>query len=221
MSFAAPILRSSTCCFRTPDFAPRPTGNRLTTALFFFILAHPTPQQSRLQYSVSDFQNLQRRSAEEFAQASEKGIKKFAGDLLSTIDILTLALKHVPQPIPADNVALKALFDGVEMTQVELLKTLKKHGVEPINPVGEKFDPHFHEALYMAPVPGKEPGTVLEVQQVGYTLKGKSLRAAQVGVVCPSLFCPPLPLFRRSVSDQPNLSFSRTCRSGIRCTLCN
>lgn len=173
-------------------------------------------QQSRLQYSVSDFQNLQRRSAEEFAQASEKGIKKFAGDLLSTIDILTLALKHVPQPIPADNVALKALFDGVEMTQVELLKTLKKHGVEPINPVGEKFDPHFHEALYMAPVPGKEPGTVLEVQQVGYTLKGKSLRAAQVGVVRPSPFCP-LPPSRRSASDQRTLSFSRTCRSGIRC----
>lgn len=93
----------------------------------------------------------------------------------------------MPQPIPADNAALAALFSGVEMTKVELLKTLSRHGVEPINPVGEKFDPHFHEALYQAPIPGKEPGTVFEVSQVGYTLKGKSLRAAQVGVVRPLL----------------------------------
>jgi molecular chaperone GrpE (heat shock protein) len=141
--------------------------------------------QNALKYSQADFANLQRRSAEEFSQASEKAIKRFASDLLSTIDILSLALKHVPQPIPADNVPLKALFDGVEMTQTELLKTLKRHGVEPINPMGEKFDPHFHEALFQVPVPGKEPGTVMDVSQVGYTLKGKSLRAAQVGVVRP------------------------------------
>ena len=142
--------------------------------------------QTAIKYAQADYANLQRRSAEEFSQASEKGIKRFASDLLSTIDILSLALKHVPQPIPAENVALKALFDGVEMTQTELLKTLKRHGVEPINPLGEKFDPHFHEALFQVPVPGKEPGTVMDVSQVGYTLKGKSLRAAQVGVVRPS-----------------------------------
>jgi molecular chaperone GrpE len=139
--------------------------------------------QNQLTYGKADFINLQRRSEEEKAATRDFAIQRFASDLLSTIDILTTALKYVKQPIAADNAELKSLYDGVEMTKHELLKTLAKHGVTQFDPTGEKFDPNLHEAMFQAPVPGKEPGTVLETQKLGYMLKSRTLRAAQVGVV--------------------------------------
>lgn len=78
---------------------------------------------------------------------------------------------------------LQELHTGVEMTQRQLLQTLFKYHVKPFDPTGDKFDPNRHEALYQAPVPGKEPGTVLDCQKSGYMIKDRVLRAAQVGVV--------------------------------------
>ena len=68
------------------------------------------------------------------------------------------------------------------MTQRLLLQTLFKYHVKPFDPTGDRFDPNFHEALYQAPIPGKEPGTVIDCQKVGYKIKDRVLRAAQVGV---------------------------------------
>lgn len=75
------------------------------------------------------------------------------------------------------------LYTGVSMTEAELVKTLKRHGVEQHNPEGEVFDPNKHQALFQTPVPDKQAGTVFVVQKLGYTLKGRVLRPAQVGVV--------------------------------------
>lgn len=87
---------------------------------------------------------------------------------------------------PAEKTAEQHLHDlhhGVEMTHRLLLQTLFKYQVKPFDPTGEKFDPNRHEALYQAPIPGKEPGTVLDCQKIGYMIKDRVLRAAQVGVV--------------------------------------
>ncbi|THG99657.1 hypothetical protein EW026_g2750 [Hermanssonia centrifuga] len=158
---------------------------------------------SRLRYLQADFLNLQRNSAREKEQTRDFAITKFAGDLLETVDVLAIALKSVPQPMlkpassespssssqssaPSEKPAeayLTELHTGVEMTHRLLLQTLFKYHVKPFDPTGEKFDPNRHEALYQAPVPGKEPGTVLECQKIGYTIKDRILRAAQVGVV--------------------------------------
>lgn len=142
-------------------------------------------------YGKADFINLQRRSEQEKASAKDFAIQSFASDLLGTIDILTTALKYVKQPIPAENTELKTLYSGVEMTTQELLKTLAKHGVTQFDPSkpaddagnGAKFDANTMEAMYQAPIPGKQPGTVMDCQKLGYMLKGRTLRAAQVGVV--------------------------------------
>lgn len=141
------------------------------------------PLQSQLTYGRADFINLQRRTEQEKASTKDFAIQGFASDLLATVDILTTALKHVNQPIAQENKDLVALFNGVEMTRQELLKTLAKHGVTAFDPTGEKFDPNKHEALFQAPIPGKEPGTVLECQKTGYMIKSRTLRPAQVGVV--------------------------------------
>ncbi|KIP09083.1 hypothetical protein PHLGIDRAFT_68111 [Phlebiopsis gigantea 11061_1 CR5-6] len=152
----------------------------------------------RLRYLQADFLNLQRNAAREKEQQRDFAITKFAGDLLETVDVLAMALKAIPpsaiQPPSTDSPAPSAseksaeahlhdLHQGVEMTHRLLLQTLFKYQVKPFDPTGEKFDPNRHEALYQAPIPGKEPGTVLECQKTGYTIKDRVLRAAQVGVV--------------------------------------
>ncbi|KIJ69398.1 hypothetical protein HYDPIDRAFT_123836 [Hydnomerulius pinastri MD-312] len=159
---------------------------------------------SRLRYLQADFLNLQRNAAREKEQQRDFAITRFAGDLLETVDVLALALKSVPQSAltpessPSDvssapasdssspksaQAYLTELHQGVEMTHRLLLSTLFKYHVKSFDPTGEKFDPNRHEALYQAPIPGKEPGTVLECQKIGYTIKDRLLRAAQVGVV--------------------------------------
>lgn len=158
--------------------------------------------QSRLRYLQADFLNLQRNAARDKEQQRDFAITRFAGDLLETVDVLALALKSVPptalQPEPSssdtpsspDATPLKSahaylteLHQGVEMTHRLLLSTLFKYHVKSFDPTGEKFDPNRHEAMYQAPIPGKEPGTVLECQKSGYMIKDRLLRAAQVGVV--------------------------------------
>jgi len=77
---------------------------------------------------------------------------------------------------------LTELHEGVDMTHRLLQQTLFKYHVKPFDPTADVFDPNRHEALYQAPVPGKEPGTVIDCQKIGYTIKDRILRAAQVGV---------------------------------------
>lgn len=143
-------------------------------------------------YQKADYQNLQRRSVEEKSQAGDYAITKLAKDLTSSIDILGLALKSVPEEFrtapkdldPKDPRKVTAdLYSGVELTSKSMLDMLRTHGITQFNPTGEKFNPKEHEALYQAPVPGKEPGTVLDCSKVGYKIKDRLLRAAEVGVV--------------------------------------
>ncbi|KAI8992397.1 co-chaperone GrpE [Pilobolus umbonatus] len=150
---------------------------------------------------LADQENLRERTRRDIESTKEFAIQKFAKDLLDTVDILNMALKAVPaelrekgEQIESELVKdaakvleqLSSLYTGVSMTEVELVKTLKRHGVERHNPEGEPFDPNLHQALYQAPIPGKEAGTIFDVQKLGYTLKGRVLRPAQVGVVSDS-----------------------------------
>lgn len=144
-------------------------------------------------YGKAELQNLQRRSAEEKKTAGEFGISKLAKDLTDSIDVLDLALKSVPEELRAAGQgesdakspqrALTELYDGVSLTRKSILDMLRKHGIERFDPTGEPFDPTLHEALYQVPIPGKEPGSVLDCSKVGYKIKGRLLRVAQVGVV--------------------------------------
>jgi len=136
--------------------------------------------------TLADMENLRQRTAKEVANTKDYAIQKFAKDLLDTADILAMAIKNVPSEEIAEtstNAHLKSLHTGVSMTRDELLKTLKRYGVESFDPINEKFDPNMHQANFQVPMPGKEPGTVFDVQKIGFMLKGRVLRPAQVGVV--------------------------------------
>lgn len=148
--------------------------------------------QEAILYGKADYQNLQRRSKDEKAQAGDFAITKLAKDLTNSLDILGLALRSVPEEFraaPKDldqkdpRRVISDLYSGIELTSKSLLDMLRTHGIVQFDPTGEKFDPKEHEALYQAPVPGKEPGTVLECSKVGYKIKDRLLRAAEVGVV--------------------------------------
>ncbi|EHK49064.1 hypothetical protein TRIATDRAFT_281055 [Trichoderma atroviride IMI 206040] len=139
--------------------------------------------------TVADFRNLQDRTAREVKAARDFAIQKFAKDLVDSVDNLDRALSTVPaEKLKAENKSedlqeLVNFYEGLKMTENILIQTLAKHGLERLEPDGVKFNPNEHEATFMAPQPGKEDNTVFFVQQKGFKLNGRVLRAAKVGVV--------------------------------------
>lgn len=137
--------------------------------------------------TVADFRNLQDRTQRDVKSAREFAIQKFAKDLVESVDNLDRALTMVPaEKLASKDEASKDLvnlYDGLKMTESILMQTLSKHGLERLDPDGEKFNPNEHEATFMAPQPDKENNLVFHVQQKGFKLNGRVLRAAKVGVV--------------------------------------
>ncbi|KAK9778679.1 putative GrpE protein-like protein [Seiridium cardinale] len=139
--------------------------------------------------SVADFRNLQDRATRDQKTARDFAIQKFAKDLVDSVDNLDRALTMGQEKIKAlegteqKNEDLASFYEGVKMTEGLMLQTLTKHGLERFDPEGEKFNPNEHEATFMTPMPGKEDNTVFHVQQKGFKLNGRVLRAAKVGVV--------------------------------------
>ncbi|KAI8612575.1 GrpE nucleotide exchange factor, partial [Chytriomyces sp. MP71] len=144
--------------------------------------------QDQYRRALADMENIRQRTKKEVENASDFAITKFAKDLLDTADVLEIALKNVPEAERSSDAhkSLKDFYSGVSMTHGNLLKSLKRFGVEPYAAelgAGAKFDHNLHEAIFRAPVPNKEPGSILEVIKKGYMIKGRVLRNAQVGVV--------------------------------------
>ncbi|KAM9329948.1 grpE protein homolog 1, mitochondrial [Gastrophryne carolinensis] len=134
--------------------------------------------------ALADTENLRQRSQKMVDEAKLYGIQGFCKDLLEVADILEKATESVPkEEVKDDNPHLKNLYEGLVMTEVQIQKVFKKHGIVKLNPLGAKFNPYEHEALFNTPMEGKEPGTVALVTKVGYKLHERTLRPALVGVV--------------------------------------
>lgn len=139
--------------------------------------------KDKLLRTLADMENLRRRTEREIADAKAYAVTSFARDMLGSSDNLRRALESVPDTArDAADTALKALYDGVELTERELLKTLERHGVRKIDPQGEKFDPHLHQAMFEAPDPATPKGMVSKVVQAGYKIGERVLRPALVGI---------------------------------------
>lgn len=136
--------------------------------------------KDRLLRALAECENVRRRAERDRAEAAEFGATRLARDLLAVHDNLERALGHADE---AARASAGAVIDGVELTRRELINAFSKHRIEKFEPEkGEKFDPHFQQAMYEAPVPGAKPGTVIEVIQAGFTIAGRLLRPALVGV---------------------------------------
>ncbi|CAG4885371.1 Protein GrpE [Georgfuchsia toluolica] len=117
-------------------------------------------------------ENVRRRAQEDIAKASKFAAEKFAGELLAVKDSLEAALSN-------ENQSAEALKSGVELTLKQLGSAFEKSNLVDINPLGEKFDPHKHQAISQIESEG-EPNTVLTVLQKGYALNGRVIRPALV-----------------------------------------
>ncbi len=133
--------------------------------------------------TLAEMENLRKRTQREVADARTYGIAAFARDVLDIADNLQRALDAVPaEAREAADPGLKALIEGVEITERSLHKTLEKNGVQKLSPLGEKFDPNIHQAMYEVPDASMPAGTVVQVVQDGYMISDRVLRPALVGV---------------------------------------
>ncbi|BFZ64465.1 GrpE, mitochondrial [Saitoella coloradoensis] len=142
--------------------------------------------KDKLLRSVADFRNLQDRTARDMKSAKDFAIQKFAKDLVESVDNFERALNTVPVEHRTDSARNKELVDlysGLKMTEEVMMRTLERHGLVRFSGLEEKFDPNMHEALFEVPMPGKEPGSVFHCESQGFTLNGRCLRPAKVGIV--------------------------------------
>ena len=131
--------------------------------------------------ALAEAENMRRRSQREIEDARKYAVANFARDVLTVADNLRRALDAVPEDAAASE-DLKALSEGVGLTERELLAMMERHGIRKVNPMGEKFDPNLHQAMFEADTPGADPGTVIEVAQAGFVIGERLLRPAMVGV---------------------------------------
>ncbi|WP_119273023.1 nucleotide exchange factor GrpE [Taklimakanibacter deserti] len=139
--------------------------------------------KDQLLRTLAEMDNLRKRMEREKAEATLYAATNFARDILSVSDNMDRALataeadhlKEATEPV-------KNLVAGVEMTRRELLNVFERHGITRVDPLGEKFDPHFHQAMFEVPTNEKPPGTVMQVMQAGFKIGDRVLRPALVGV---------------------------------------
>jgi molecular chaperone GrpE len=135
---------------------------------------------SKALYAAAEAQNVRRRLESELQQATSYAAANFARDMLAIKDHLERALAAVTDDLRQDKLASQFLA-GIESTLRELDSVFARHGISRINSIGEKLDPHRHQAMVELPS-DEEPGTIVEEMQAGYMMKDRLLRPALVGV---------------------------------------
>ena len=146
------------------------------------LLAENTDMRDRLLRTMADMENLRQRTEREKADTARYAISNFARDVLTIGDNLKRVIDHVPAAAAGQDPALKGFLDGVALTERELLNMLERHGVTPIEPLGQRFDPNSQQAMYEVPNTDVPDGTVVEVMQAGYMIGDRCLRPAMVAV---------------------------------------
>jgi molecular chaperone GrpE len=132
---------------------------------------------------MADMENLRRRTEREIADARTYAVANFARDMLNVADNVRRAIESVPEEARSTaEGAFKALIEGIDLTERDLLKNLERHGVKKLDPQGQKFDPNVHQAMFEIPNADVPNGTVLQVVQSGYVIGERVLRPALVGV---------------------------------------
>lgn len=138
--------------------------------------------KDQLLRALADADNTRKRAAREREETAKYASSSFGRDMLSVADNLRRALEAVPAD-QRSNPHMKALIEGIEATQRDLEKKFSIQGIRKIDPIGELFNPNYHEVIFEASIPGKPAGEIIQVAEVGYLLHERLLRPARVGVV--------------------------------------
>jgi molecular chaperone GrpE len=133
--------------------------------------------------ALAEAENIRRRAERERNEASQYAVTKFARDMLAIADNFSRALAACPPELrAAADPQVRAVLDGVEATDRQLMGTLERYGVKPVSTEDGKFDPNLHQAIAEVPGNGKPPGTIVDVVQSGYMIGDRLLRPAMVTV---------------------------------------
>jgi molecular chaperone GrpE len=132
--------------------------------------------------AAAETENVRRRLEKEKEEVARYAITKFAKDILSVGDNFQRAIAAVPKDAVQNDPALKSLLDGVVLAERDYRGVLERHGVRMIDPVGQPFNPHHHQAMMEQENAEVPAGTVLQVYQVGYLIEDRCLRPAMVVV---------------------------------------
>lgn len=159
-----------------------PVGDFVDPAEFEALKAENAALKDQALRAMAEAENARRRAQKDREDASKFAINSFARDLLPVADNLRRALDSVSEEIAGLDPKVQSLLDGVEATERELLRGLERHGVQKIEAIGKTFDPNLHEVMFEMPAGGQPAGTVMQVVENGYTLQGRILRPARVGV---------------------------------------
>ena len=138
--------------------------------------------KDQLMRSLADGENLRKRTLKEVEHAKKYSHITFVRDLVSSVDNLQRALESVPDDNSQLSEPIKNLIIGLDIVEKEIITTFEKHNLKQIQPLGEKFDYNFHQAMFEVPTNDTEPGVVVEVSQKGYLLHDRLVRPAMVGI---------------------------------------
>ncbi len=155
--------------------------------------------KDKLLRAIAEVENFRRRAEREKADVAKYAVSEFARDIVGIGDNLRRALEAVQKEALEQNPALKTLLEGVEATEREMLKVFERHGVTRFDPLGDKFDPHVHEAMVKVDVPNVPADIIVQVLQAGYKISDRVLRPAAVIVAKGGTFTQPQP--ERGVAD--------------------
>lgn len=138
--------------------------------------------KDRVLRAHAEVENVRKRAEREKDETAKYAVTKFARDVLNVGDNFQRALTAVPAGAAETDAALKALVEGVTMTEREFLNVLERHGVKRIEAQDQPFNPHLHQAVMEMPRPDVPAGTIVQVFQAGFTIGERTLRPAMVVV---------------------------------------
>ncbi len=155
--------------------------------------AEPTPREAELQAQLADVtekllramaetENVRRRLEQAAEDRGKYAVSGFAKDMLPVADNLRRALESIPADAKESDPLAVKLIEGVELTERALLSALERHGVKKVESLGQLLNPHLHQAMMEVEDPNHTAGTIIVEMQAGYTLNGRLIREAMVGV---------------------------------------
>jgi len=166
-----------------PETAPAPeTGDEPGPDAVSVLEGRIADLTDRLLRAHAEMDNLRKRTERDKEDTAKYAITKFARDVLTVGDNLQRATSAVPPGAADADPALKALVEGVALTEREFLNVLERNGVKRLDPEGEAFNPHQHQAMIEVEDPKVTPGTIVQVYAPGYVLEDRVLRPAMVVV---------------------------------------
>jgi len=150
--------------------------------------------------ALADAENTRRIAAREKSDASQYAVTKFARDMVTVADNFARALASLPaDKLESTDPAVKAVIEGIEATERQLLAALERYGVKPIDTADGKFDPNLHQAIAEVPGNGKPGGSIVDVVQTGYVIGDRLLRPSMVTVARKDGGAPEAPKFDTQV----------------------